>query len=210
MTSKGQSRSEQTLSLDDLCARITSSRQPSGVEPHIVGIDGLGGSGKSTIAARIVQHLGEAATVHTDDFASWDNPLDWYPQLISEALEPLSRGHAARFRGFDWEKRTAGGWLNVSPTPVVVLEGVSATRRAFARFLAYRIWVDAARAVRLARGLQRDGEAMRGQWEAWMRNEDAYVVAEHPERSADLVIAGDPHIDHDPELEVVVRSRPDR
>jgi len=205
MKNDNESRSEQTLSLDGICARITSSRRPNLVQPRIVGIDGLGGAGKSTLAARLAQCLGKAATVHTDDFASWDNPLDWYPRLISDALEPLSRGQAARFQCFDWEKRAAGPWLSVSPTPVVILEGVSATRRAFARFLAYRIWVDAARDVRLARGLQRDGEAMRGQWEAWMRDEDAYVAEEHPERSADLVIAGDPHVDHDPEREIVVR-----
>jgi uridine kinase len=205
-----QSRSERRLSIDDVCARITSTRRPNRVVPRMVGIDGLGGSGKSTLAARLAEHLGDSAVVQTDYFASWDNPLDWYPRLISEALEPLSRGHAARFQCFDWEKRAPGPWLNVSPAPVILLEGVSATRRALARFLAYRIWADAARDVRLARGLQRDGEAMRGQWEAWMRDEDAYVAKEHPERSADLVTAGDPHVHHDPEREIVVRSWPDR
>jgi uridine kinase len=209
MKDKSESQSEQIISLDNVSARITSARRPNRVEPRIVGVDGLGGSGKSTLAARLAQHLGEAATIHTDYFASWDHPLDWYPRLISEALEPLSRGHPARFQCYDWEKRTVGPWLIISPAPVVVLEGVSATRKAFARFLAYRIWIDAARDVRLARGIERDGEAMRSQWEAWMRDEDAYVAREHPKRSADLVIAGDPHIDHDPEREIVVRSWPD-
>jgi hypothetical protein len=83
---------------------------------------------------------------------------------------------------------------------------VSATRAAFARFLAFRIWVDAARDARLARGLERDGEAMRSQWEAWMCEEDAYVANEHPEHRADLIVAGDSRMHHDREHELVVRA----
>jgi hypothetical protein len=49
---------------------------------------------------------------------------------------------------------------------------------------------------------------MLGQWEARMRDEDAYVAGEHPERSADVVVAGDPNIEYDPRREIVVRPKP--
>ncbi len=196
---------ENLLSFDRLTALVRAAHRPKDVQPRIVGIDGCGGSGKSTLATRLAEHFGDAVTIHTDHFATWDNPLDWYRRLITDALQPLSAGQLARFQVSDWEKRAPGSWITVAPAPVVVLEGVSATRKAFAPFLAYRIWVDADRSVRLARGVERDGEAMRGQWDEWMRDEDAYVAREHPEQSADLRVAGDPHIHHDPEREVVVR-----
>jgi hypothetical protein len=39
--------------------------------------------------------------------------------------------------------------------------------------------------------------------------EDDYLTTEHPERSADLVIAGDPRIEHDPDVHVIVRPHPE-
>jgi uridine kinase len=196
------------MPLDELCDLIRSARRPQGVGSRIVGVDGLGGSGKSTFVARLGLHLGGVPILRTDYFASWDEPLAWYPRLLSEALTPLAQGREARFRCYDWERRALGPWIRIPPAPIVVLEGVSATRRSFAPFLAFRVWIDTARELRLARGVARDGEGMRVQWEAWMRDEDEYVLSEDPERSADLVVAGDPHIPYDPEHEVVVRRSP--
>jgi hypothetical protein len=41
--------------------------------------------------------------VHTDVFASADNPLNWWPRMIDQVLEPLRAGTAARYRGCDWD-----------------------------------------------------------------------------------------------------------
>ena len=41
---------------------------PGGV--RLVAVDGYGGAGKSTFAARLAAALGGAAVVHTDDFAT--------------------------------------------------------------------------------------------------------------------------------------------
>jgi hypothetical protein len=60
-----------------------------------VAIDGRGGSGKSTLAARISAR-GGAFIVHTDDFASWENPVDWWPRLVEQVLRPLAGGEIPR------------------------------------------------------------------------------------------------------------------
>ena len=57
---------------------------------RIVAIDGHGGAGKSTLAEELAGELGSAQIVHTDDFASWGFPLDWWPRLLDEVLEPVS------------------------------------------------------------------------------------------------------------------------
>ena len=78
------------------------------------------------------------------------------------------------------------------PGAVVVVEGVSSTRREVHVPWALTVWVEASREVRLARALERDGEAMLPRWlEQWMPSEDAYVARERPERRADLVVSGE-------------------
>jgi Tfp pilus assembly pilus retraction ATPase PilT len=44
---------------------------------RLVAVDGPGGSGKSTFAACLSAAANNAPIVHTDDFASWDNPINW-------------------------------------------------------------------------------------------------------------------------------------
>jgi uridine kinase len=137
--------------------------------------------------------------VHTDDFASWENPLDWWPELLTQVLEPLARGEPATFVPNDW-----GGppkeRVVVAPGGVVVLEGVTASREAFRPYLTFSIWVETPRELCLERGLARDGEEARSQWEAWMAAEDRYIAAERPHEHADLVVRGDQRVDDLAEL----------
>ncbi len=157
---------------------------------RVIAVDGLGGAGKSTLAARLSQALGSVAIVHTDDFASWTDSLDWWPRLIQQVLVPLSKGLPARFQRYDWEQRTLVECLEVQPDSNVIIEGVSASRDAFQPYLAFSIWVETPREERLKRGRERDGQAARSQWLAWMATEDAYVACERPESRADLVVSG--------------------
>jgi hypothetical protein len=60
------------------------------------------------------------------------------------------------------------------------------------------------RDVCLARGRARDGDDLRGNWERWIAEEDRYIEREAPDRYADLIVAGAPTIECDPDREVVV------
>jgi uridine kinase len=156
---------------------------------RFVAIDGHGGAGKSTAAARLATALDGVPIVHTDDFASWENPVDWWPSLISEVLEPLAKGERATFVPTSWDG-VARSLIEVSPAETVIVEGVTASREAFREYMAFSIWIDAPRGVCLRRGLDRDGEAARAQWESWLAAEDEYVAREQPTRYADLVVSG--------------------
>jgi uridine kinase len=173
----------------ELVEAVRASRAPAPMTTRIIAVDGPGGAGKSTLARLLAAELG-AVVVRTDDFASWDNPVDWWPDLIERVLEPLSVGRLARFQPTSWggEERSP---VVVAPAELVVLEGVTASREAFRPYLAYAIWIETPRALRLARGLERDGEGARADWERWMAAEDRYVEREQPAEHADLVLPGD-------------------
>jgi uridine kinase len=174
------------ISYDELAARILALAG----NVRLVAVDGCGGAGKSTLAAGLSAALGGCPIVHTDDFASWDEPLGWWPRMLTEVLQPLARGERATFRRYDWEARRLGDQLIVEPEPVVIVEGVSSSRSEWAQLLAFTIWVETPRPVRLQRGLDRDGVGLLAQWEAWMAAEDDYVARDRPDVRADVVVDG--------------------
>jgi uridine kinase len=188
--------------IESLVRAIRGSVAPGGMTSRIIAIDGLGGAGKSTLAETLSTALAASSRlttspqlvampiVHTDDFASWDVPIDWWPRLVEQILVPLSDNHVATYQRYDWVERRLAEWRHVAPAEFLILEGVSSSRQAFRPYLSYTIWVETPREVRLRRGLERDGADALPLWESWMAEEDEYVRLEHPAENADLVIDG--------------------
>jgi uridine kinase len=164
-------------------ARVESLRSEH--ELVLVGIGGHGCAGKTTLA----QAIPGAAIVGTDEF--WDGAGFELSRLRREVLDPLVHGLPARFASFDWAARKARGERVVEPAGVVVVEGVCALHRMFRDDYQLRIWVEAPRELRLARGVARDGEGARSTWEdVWMPSEDRYVATDDPVSAADLIVDG--------------------
>ncbi|MFN0153793.1 MAG: uridine kinase [Gaiella sp.] len=161
------------------------ARAHAGSPFTLVGIGGRGGTGKSTLAAAIPG----AQVVSTDGF--WDGQRFELDRLRHEVLEPLGRGEAACFGVYDWGHGRRGGRREVTPTGVVVVEGVCALHRTLRESYAVRLWLEAPYEVRLARGIARDGESARSTWvDVWMPAEDAYVARDDPVSCAHLVVDG--------------------
>lgn len=164
---------------------------PPSVGCHVaIGIDGCGGAGKSSLAATLCQSLPDCQVIPTDDFASWDEPLEWWKRMLRQIFLPLQKGLPARYQRYNWTTRALEEWVDVR-SRILLIEGVSSTRREFRPFLAARVWVECPRALRLERGLLRDGPAALPNWELWMAHEDAYVADHQPSLGADFVIRGD-------------------
>src|SRR2546426_1430967 len=157
----------------------------------LVAIDGRGGSGKSSLARFLARHIPDVTLVHTDDFARPGIPgWDW-PRFRRQVAEPLSRGELGRYQRYDWNEDRLAEWHDVPCTGVVIVEGVSSTRRELSVPWDLTVWVETPKDTRLARGVARDGEHMRSQWEnVWEPEEDRYVQTQRPEERADLIVSG--------------------
>lgn len=170
----------------------------------IVGIDGCGGAGKSTLARKLQQSLSGVTIVHKDDFHFQSHliikgerttkpigaDLDW-KRLREQVLEPLSKGRAGYYQRYDWPSDQLAEWHTVPVKGIIVIEGVYSTRPELRDYYDFTIWVDTPKETRLARGVERDGEASRDWWiHHWMVDEDFYIDKCKPYEKADLVVNG--------------------
>jgi uridine kinase len=176
--------------IDQVLREVAARPAPRGV--RVVGVDGPSGSGKTTFARALAGAAG-APLVQCDDFVSWHDVAGWWPRFDAEVLTPLLAGRDATYRVRDWVNDELGDSLDGVKTtraaPLVVVEGVTCTRRETVGRIAYAVWVEAPYDVRLARGIERDGESHRHLWLRWMDEETAFFAADGTRERADLVLS---------------------
>jgi uridine kinase len=192
----------------DLAARIMAAPPRLG-SVRVVAVDGPAGSGKTTFAGRLAGALRECGAVvgefHTDDILDgWTDLHSYWPRLQTWVLEPLSRGEPGRYRAYDWIARHfTEEWQPVPVPDVLLLEGVASARSEVAARLSLSVFVLAGRDVRLARGVARDGEALRPEWLRWMADEDMHYAVDGTAERADVLVNGAPTVVHQADTEFV-------
>ncbi|MDQ7804732.1 uridine kinase [Amycolatopsis sp. A133] len=141
---------------------------------RVLAIDGPSGAGKSTLAARVVAGLRargcRTVLVSTDAFATWDDPVAWWPRLVDGVLRPLADGVAGAYRCVDWSTGAPrpGELVRVVVPDVLVLEGVSSGRASVRPLLSHLCWLSGGSAAeRLARTVARDGAAVQAELARW-------------------------------------------
>jgi uridine kinase len=168
----------------------TQERSPSLGTTRLVLIDGPAGSGKTTLADRLAEVL-RAQVVHGDDiYEGWSGLHTMWPVLGGQILEPLARGTDASFRRWDWVRDERAESIHIPKAEFLVIEGVGVAQRAARRFASLVVFVEAPAEVRLKRGVERDGNAMRADWVAWQRSEQELFAREGTRGAADVVVDG--------------------
>ena len=182
--------------ITDIAARIM--KIPAGDRPAIIGIDGPGASGKSILADGLAKELKECAVVHFDDFylpeakgEGYGIRFNWR-RLECRVLIPAMEGRRVRYRKIDWSTGRLSEWVSLVRPAYLIVEGVYSLRAELREYYDFRILVSAPYAIRLDRGVRRDGEAMRSMWvDSWMPEEAAYFAsAAGPAETADTIVDG--------------------
>nr|WP_243861186.1 uridine kinase [Cellulomonas uda] len=159
---------------------------------RVVCVDGPAGSGKTTAGDGLVERASargvRALVVHLDDlYAGWSGlEGTLWPRLAAQVLEPLRRGRPGRFQRYDWTAGRFADWVDVPVPELLVVEGCGSAQRACDPIAVLRVWVEADRALRLERGLARDGEDARAHWLRWMADEAAHFARERTRERADV------------------------
>ncbi|MCH7983876.1 MAG: AAA family ATPase [Chloroflexi bacterium] len=165
----------------------------------LVGIDGAGGSGKSTLANKLSEALDNTTVIHIDDFGVWTDESHWSPARFAErVIGPLSAGLSAKYQRYDWLTGSFEEWFEIAPDHILIVEGVTALSPDLREHWHVSVWVECPRELRLERGVERDGESMRSQWEdVWMPGEDDYMKRNRPREAAQFVYDGSGASDED-------------
>lgn len=167
-----------------------------GLEGRVIAVDGRGGSGKSTLARRIADRVPGAAVVHTDDIAWWHSRFGWDDLMIDGVLKPLRAGRDVRYQPPAWAPRGRTGFVEVpAAAPLVIVEGVGASRRELADLIDVAIWVQSDYVEAKARGVRRDmaeqgldeAGAVR-EWDEWEAEEVPFFLEDRPWQRADYVV----------------------
>src|SRR5262249_40246937 len=144
--------------------------------PLVVGIAGGTGSGKTTVAHKLVSAMppGRAVTVEHDAYyrnqahltpeeratINYDHPSSLETSLLVEHLRELRAGRAVDVPIYDFAHHTRSAQTRrVAPAPVIVVEGILVfTEAALRELMDVKIFVDTDPDIRLMRRIRRDLE----------------------------------------------------
>lgn len=139
----------------------------------VVGIAGGTGAGKTTIARRLTEDVGEPVTlIPLDNYyedlthlspseraaVNYDHPDAFEWELVRSQLDTLLSGKPIEMPQYDFEiHNRTDERVTVEPTPVIVLEGIFALYdQAITDRLDLRIYVETDADVRILRRIRRD------------------------------------------------------
>lgn len=141
--------------------------------PKIVGIAGGTGSGKTTLARRIREGLGEASTLIQFDWyyrdlsflpikereeVNFDHPASLESELLVEHLSALKNGNPIDVPLYDFKTHSrTSETVHIEPLPVIVVEGILLfCFEPLRQMLDIKIFVDTDADIRVFRRIRRD------------------------------------------------------
>ena len=166
------------------------SRPPTLGPGRLLCIDGPAGAGKTTLSAAIGLADPDAHVVHCDELLRGWRGLPGLGATVDQLLRPLAAGEESAWTRWAWDRDEWAESHPVSPGGLLVLEGTGCWAPSYADLVGTLVWVEAPRDLRLARGMERDGEQMRQQWLTWLDDEAELHRRLGTRAHADLIVDG--------------------
>jgi len=145
------------------------------MKPLIFGIAGGTGSGKSTVARKVADALGDSSVAFIEmdsyyrDFShlsrhelhhhvNWDHPDAFDVELLASHLEALARGEAIEAPVYEFATHSRSAAVRrVEPADVIVIDGILLLADERVRAVCdVKVYVDADPDIRLIRRIRRD------------------------------------------------------
>ncbi len=179
----------------------------------LILIAGGTGSGKTTVANKLVEYLGNAVVLSIDRYyrdlshlppeerikTNFDDPaaIEW--PLLEDHARRLLKGEAVDVPIYDFKTHTRRGYEPFSPAKYLIIEGIFALWHGPIRDLAaLRIYIDTPADIRFLRRLRRDiqergrtPESVCIQWERFVHPSHERFV-EPTKRFAHVILPEDP------------------
>lgn len=194
--------------------RIITAVHTDGVS--VIGIDGLGGAGKSTISEKLCQNFREhgfhTVLLHIDDFIhmrklrynsaypDWQcyYDLQWRFDYFSNIINEIKSRHDDHVDIELYDKENDTYYqerFSVLDKTIVIVEGIFLQREEYCNIFDYMIYIDIPEQIRLDRVLKRD-TYIGDERQIIDKYKSRYFPAEHrymeqfcPQNNADLVIS---------------------
>jgi len=161
----------------------------------LIAIDGVAGSGKTTLALKLAHDLPGSSVVHMDDlYDGWNNPLSQKltARVISQLLEPLSKKLPVTYQIFDWKLNRFTEFKTIPQSKYLILEGVGAEQREFRPYINKIIWIECDPNLGFNRVIARDGEQVEQEMIKFLIDQNNHFSAELSKNVADYTLNGAP------------------
>ena len=167
----------------------------SKANPTIISIDGVAGSGKTTLAQRISNDLTEIHIIHMDDlYDGWIDPLseELAIRIRSQILLPILKNGRAIYKKYDWALRQFDQEIEIFGIKYLILEGVGSGQQAFREFVNVAIWIEFDPVAGFERVINRDGEAIRNEMNKFLIDQEKHFSIEGTRNFAHYTLNGAP------------------
>ncbi len=182
------------MSIATQLTELVLDRPPTLGPTRFVCVDGPASAGKTTLGRALRTAAEVRASVrllHMDDmYEGWHGLGSVSARVERDLVEALRHGRPGRYQRYDWHLQRFAEWHTVEPVDLLVLEGVGSGARSYHRLVTALVWVDAPRDLRIARGIERDGQSVLPHWLAWMDDEEVLFAREDTRARADVVVDG--------------------
>ncbi|MDQ3155981.1 MAG: hypothetical protein M3Q98_04555 [Actinomycetota bacterium] len=172
----------------DALAALLQNRAPACGDTKVIAVDGPSGAGKTEFANALAADL-DAPVLHLEDvYPGWSGLAETPGLIVKGVLEPLTVGEIGKVARWDWEHEHAGETIHVTPTPLLILEGVGSGAQVCRPYLSLIVWLDAPASIRKERALSRDGDVYAPFWDMWAEQERRLFEADGTRAVAEVVV----------------------